>query len=53
MFKQIFVAVLSAILSLGTVHAQQEALWMRYPAISPDGKTIAFGYKGEDRKSVV
>lgn len=27
--------------------AQQEALWLRYPAISPDGKTIAFGYKGD------
>ena len=25
----------------------QEALWMRYPSISPDGKTIAFGYKGD------
>lgn len=22
-------------------------MWMRYPAISPDGKTIAFGYKGD------
>lgn len=22
-------------------------LWMRYPAISPDGKTIAFSYKGD------
>jgi len=27
--------------------AQNEALWLRYPAISPDGKTIAFGYKGD------
>ncbi len=25
----------------------QEALWIRYPAISPDGKTIAFSYKGD------
>ncbi|MFZ4861942.1 S41 family peptidase [Sphingobacterium sp. Mn56C] len=31
---------------LGQVQAQQEALWIRYPAISPDGKTIVFGYKG-------
>jgi len=23
-----------------------EPLWLRYPAISPDGKTIAFNYKG-------
>lgn len=28
-------------------HAQDNALWLRYPAISPDGKTIAFGYKGD------
>ena len=21
--------------------------WLRYPAISPDGKTIAFSYKGD------
>jgi tricorn protease len=27
--------------------AQDNALWLRYPAISPDGKTIAFGYKGD------
>lgn len=27
--------------------AQGNALWMRYPAISPDGKTIAFNYKGD------
>jgi len=25
----------------------QGASWMRYPAISPDGKTIAFTYKGD------
>ena len=27
-------------------YAQQEARWLRYPAISPDGKTIVFGYMG-------
>ena len=27
--------------------AQQGPLWMRYPAISPDGKQIAFAYKGD------
>lgn len=26
--------------------AQQEARWLRYPAISPDGTQIAFGYMG-------
>ena len=30
-----------------TAMAQENALWMRYPAISPDGKTIAFNYKGD------
>src|SRR5690242_15398738 len=24
-----------------------DASWMRYPAISPDGKTIVFAYKGD------
>ena len=28
--------------------AKDEApLWMRHPSISPDGKTIAFAYKGD------
>src|SRR5215467_2333908 len=27
--------------------AQNHPLWMRYPAISPDGKTIVFSYKGD------
>ncbi len=31
----------------GASFAQTTPLWMRYPAISPDGKTIAFGYKGD------
>jgi Tol biopolymer transport system component/C-terminal processing protease CtpA/Prc len=30
-----------------TAMAQSNAAWLRYPAISPDGKTIAFGYKGD------
>lgn len=25
----------------------QEAAWLRYPALSPDGRTIAFNYKGD------
>lgn len=28
-------------------NAQDEAMWMRYPAISPDGTTIVFSYKGD------
>ncbi len=27
--------------------AQSPALWLRYPAISPDGKTILFSYQGD------
>jgi Tol biopolymer transport system component/C-terminal processing protease CtpA/Prc len=30
-----------------TAMAESNAAWLRYPAISPDGKTIAFGYKGD------
>ena len=33
--------------------AQQEALWLRNPAISPDGQEIAFGYKGDIYKVAV
>ncbi len=33
--------------ALGPATAQENPLWLRYPAISPDGKTIAFGYKGD------
>ncbi len=28
-------------------HAQTNPLWLRNPAISPDGNTIAFGFKGD------
>lgn len=27
--------------------AQETPLWMRFPAISPDGQTVAFSYKGD------
>ncbi|MFY0255256.1 S41 family peptidase [Chitinophaga sp. 30R24] len=30
-----------------TSYAQENALWLRNPVISPDGNTIAFGYKGD------
>ncbi|NJO90309.1 MAG: hypothetical protein HC831_16215 [Chloroflexia bacterium] len=29
------------------IFAQENPLWLRYPAISPDGKTIVFNYKGD------
>ncbi|MCM5529984.1 S41 family peptidase [Parasegetibacter sp. NRK P23] len=34
------------LLSVAT-SAQMEASWLRYPAISPDGSTIVFTYKGD------
>ena len=34
-------------LSVLTKAAGSAPVWMRYPAISPDGKTIAFEYKGD------
>lgn len=41
-------ALLALLLPLTiAAHAQTTPLWIRYPAISPDGKTIAFGYKGD------
>ena len=30
-----------------TASAQTEALWLRYPALSPDGQTIVFSYGGD------
>lgn len=34
-------------LVVGTAVAQTNPLWMRFPAISPDGSTVAFSYKGD------
>lgn len=45
MIKQLLtLAALTFSLSAG---AQTHPLWMRYSAISPDGSTIAFSYKGD------
>ena len=35
------------LLIAGTGIAQNNPLWLRYPAISPDGETILFNYKGD------
>ena len=35
------------ILSLTVISAGAQALWMRYPAISPDARQIAFAYRGD------
>ncbi|HQP74972.1 MAG TPA: S41 family peptidase [Acidobacteriota bacterium] len=40
--------IVSLLIALGAAAFGQDApLWMRYPAISPDGSTIAFSYKGD------
>src|SRR6476660_1965545 len=44
--KRIFSSfILSTIVLL--TQAQTDPLWLRYPAISPDGNTIVFSYKGD------
>jgi len=37
----------AALLLSAAGFAQNNALWIRYPSISPDGKTIVFSYKGD------
>lgn len=37
---------ISFLLFAAVLVAQGEAKWLRYPSISPDGKTIVFGYMG-------
>ncbi|MCF6242638.1 MAG: S41 family peptidase [Bacteroidales bacterium] len=39
--------LLILIFSAFQILAQDNPLWMRYPAISPDGETIVFSYKGD------
>ncbi len=38
---------LALLLTINSIMAQTNAMWMRYPSISPDGSKIAFGYKGD------
>ncbi len=40
-------AVIALTLPLASALAQTDASWMRYPAISPDGRTIVFTYRGD------
>lgn len=44
--KKIFMSALLLCLGVG-LNAQKDALWLRNSAISPDGKEIAFTYKGD------
>jgi Tol biopolymer transport system component/C-terminal processing protease CtpA/Prc len=45
--SRILFAVLLAVTIVPNLNAQENPLWMRYPAISPDGLTILFSYKGD------
>jgi tricorn protease len=48
MFKLLFSLVLATTtLSLAAQPPSGDPNWLRYPAISPDGKTIVFTYKGD------
>ena len=40
------IACATLLITMGSF-AQTNPLWLRYPSISPDGKTIVFGYKGD------
>jgi tricorn protease len=44
--KKLFSLLLSTAV-LGATQAQTQPSWLRYPALSPDGKTIVFTYKGD------
>lgn len=44
--NKLILATLLGVFGLAA-QAQDNPLWMRHPAISPDGKTIAFSYQGD------
>lgn len=39
--------LLLPLLAMAGIAMAENPLWLRYPAISPDGKTIVFSYKGD------
>ena len=49
--KKLFLTITSALLYIcaatASIQAAESPLWMRYSKISPDGKQIAFAYKGD------
>lgn len=47
MKKLIFAAIAAGIASVGATGAETAPLWLRNSAISPDGSTVAFTYKGD------
>lgn len=46
MRKSLLLALIACCTQLLT-NAQDNPLWMRFPAISPDGQTVLFSYKGD------
>jgi Tol biopolymer transport system component/C-terminal processing protease CtpA/Prc len=42
----VLLAIGSALAHPGAASGAERALWLRYPAISPDGKTVVFEYRG-------
>lgn len=46
MMKRVFTLIF-IVVTFSVVTAEDSPLWMRYPAISPDGNTIVFSYKGD------
>ena len=45
--KKLSITLLFLFFFIGISFAQSEALWLRYPAISPDGNSIVFSYQGD------
>ncbi len=45
--KRVYLFLFVIFLSVRGVLGSDAPLWMRYPAISPDGSTIVFSYKGD------
>ncbi len=46
-FLRLFFTLLVVNITSLFLFGQESALWLRYPAISPDGETILFNYKGD------
>jgi len=46
-FRKVLALAVFAAAAWTSAAAQATPLWLRYPAISPDGKTIVFTYKGD------
>ena len=47
MKRTLFIAVVMFACLAGTAAQEPAPLWLRYPAISPDGQTLLFEYKGD------